>query len=65
MGDDGARSNPRAKVEFARLAELHGRLVAKASMNPRQPRPAPPKASTVLGTVTRVVGQAGRPNASV
>jgi hypothetical protein len=57
----GALSNPRAKVELVRLAELHGRLVAKASMNPRQPRPAPPKASPVLGTVTRVVGQAGRP----
>lgn len=59
--DNGARSNPQAKVELARLAQLHGRLVAKAAADPRPPRAAPPKASPVLETVTRVLEQAGRP----
>ena len=30
MDLNGARSNPQAKVELFRLAELHGRLVAKS-----------------------------------
>jgi hypothetical protein len=58
---NGARSNPRVKVELTRLAGLHGRLVAKTSMNPRQPRSVPPKVSPVLETVTRVLKQADRP----
>ena len=50
-----------AKVELTRLAQLHGRLVAKAVADPRPPRSAPPKARPVLETVTRVLEQAGRP----
>jgi hypothetical protein len=61
MEHNGARSNPQAKVELARLAELRGRLVAKAAANPRQPRSAPAKTSPVLETITRVLEQADRP----
>jgi len=49
------------KVELLRLAELHGRLVAKAAMDPRRPHSAPRKPSPVLETVTRVLEQADRP----
>ena len=61
MEDNGARSNPQAKVEFSRLAELHGRLLAKAAVNPMLPRSAAPRLSPVLETVTRVLEEAGRP----
>lgn len=61
MYHSGARSNPRAKLELSRLAELHARLVAKAVANPSQPRSAPPKPNPVLETVTRVLEQADRP----
>src|SRR5712691_10230820 len=61
MEGNGARSNPRAKVELARLAELYGRLLAKAAVNPILPRSAPPRLSPVLETVTRVLEEAGRP----
>lgn len=57
----GARSNPQVRVELSRLAELHGRLVAKAAANPELPRSAPLKLSPVLETVTRVLKEAGRP----
>jgi hypothetical protein len=58
---NGALSNPRAKVELARVTELHSRLLPMALMNPMQPRSTPPKASPVLKTVTRVLGEATRP----
>jgi hypothetical protein len=58
---NGARSNPQAKVELSRLAELHARLVAKAMTNPLAPRSAPPRRSPVLETITRVLEQAERP----
>jgi hypothetical protein len=61
MEDNGARSNPQAKVELSRLAELHGRLLAKAAVNLILPRSAPPRLSPVLETVTRVLEEAGRP----
>ena len=58
---NGARSNPRLRVELTRLRELHSRLLANAAKNPRQPRPAPAKRSPVLATVTRVLERADRP----
>jgi hypothetical protein len=61
MEDNGARSNPQAKVELARVAELCGRLLAKAAESPVLPRSAPPKLAPVLETVTRVLEQADRP----
>jgi hypothetical protein len=61
MEDNGARSNPQAKVELARLAELRLRLLHRAAMDPKQPRPLPPKVSPVLETVTGVLERAGRP----
>ena len=61
MEDNGARSNPHAKVELARLADRHSRLVAKALTNPVLPRCAPTKATPVLETLTRVLEEAGRP----
>src|SRR5713226_3929868 len=61
MEDNGARSNPQARVELARIAELCGRLLAKAAKSPALPRSAPPKLPPVLETVTRVLEQADRP----
>ena len=61
MEDTGARSNPQAKVELARVAELRGRLLAKAAESPVLPRSAPPKLAPVLETITRVLEQADRP----
>jgi hypothetical protein len=61
MEENGARSNPQAKVELARIAELCGRLLAKAAESPVLPRSAPPKLTPVLETVTRVLEQADRP----
>jgi hypothetical protein len=61
MEDNGARSNPQAKVELSRLAELHSRLVAKALTNPVVPRRVPAKPSPVLERVTRVLEEANRP----
>ncbi len=61
MEDNGARSNPQARVELARLGELHGRLLRKAAVNPTQPRPVPLRASPVLETVARVLERSGRP----
>jgi hypothetical protein len=61
MEHNGARSNPQAKVELTRLADIHSRLLTKAATNPRQPRSAPRKLSPVLETVTRVLEEAGRP----
>jgi hypothetical protein len=61
MEDNGALSNPQARVELVRLAALCGQLRDKAAQNPRSPRSAPVKASPVLGTVTRVLEDAGRP----
>jgi hypothetical protein len=60
---NGARSNPFAndKNRLARLGELHRRLLDKAATAPRQPRPAPPKASPVLETVTLVLKRADGP----
>jgi hypothetical protein len=61
MEDNGARSNPQAKVELSQLVELHVRLVARAALNPILPRVAPSRLSPVLGTVTRVLEEADRP----
>ena len=59
--DSGARSNPRAEVELSRLGVLHGELLRRASVNPREPRPIPTKVSPVLETVTMVLELAGKP----
>src|SRR5450759_5165648 len=58
---NGARSNPRAGVELSRLGALHDELLRRASVNPREPRPVPAKASPVLETVTMVLKRAGKP----
>src|SRR5664279_5668558 len=58
---NGARSNPRAGVELSRLGTLHDELLRRASINPREPRPAPAKVSPVLETVTLVLELAGEP----
>ena len=60
MEDNGARSNPQAQVELARLNELKGRLLEKAATNPAPPRSVPARMSPVLATVTRVLEQADR-----
>src|SRR5581483_2428495 len=44
-----------------RLNELQRQLLDKASESPRKPRPAPPKPSPVLETVTLVLEREGRP----
>jgi hypothetical protein len=56
-----ARSNPRLEVELARLGALHDELLRKSLVNPREPRPAPAKASPVLETVTLVLERSERP----
>jgi hypothetical protein len=63
MEDNGARSNPFTsdKNQLAQLGGLHRQLLHKAATSPRQPRPAPPKASRVLETVTLVLKRAGGP----
>ena len=61
MEDNGARSNPRLRVELGRLSELHGRLLREAATDPKRPRSAPPKVSPVLETVTLVLDRADRP----
>ena len=58
---NGARSNPQAGVELVRLGALHDELLRKASVDPREPRPAPAKVSPVLETVTLVLERAGEP----
>src|SRR5664279_6088046 len=58
---NGARSNPRAGVELSRLGTLHDELLRRASINPREPRPAPAKVSPILETVTLVLERAGKP----
>ena len=58
---NGARSNPRAAVELSRIGALHDELLRRASVDPREPRPAPAKVSPVLETVTLVLEQAGDP----
>ena len=58
---NGARSNPRAGVELVRLGALHDELLRRASVEPREPRPAPAKVSPVLETVIRVLERAGKP----
>ena len=58
---NGARSNPRVGVELGRLGALYGDLLLRSEADPRQPRPAPAKASPVLETVTRVLKLAERP----
>jgi len=42
------------------LGELHGQLLRKAAVNPRQLRPAPRRASPVLEAVTLALEQADR-----
>ena len=58
---NGARSNPRAGVELSRVGALHDELLRRALVNPREPRPAPPKVSPVLETVTLVLKLAEEP----
>ena len=59
---NGARSNPRLRLELRRLGALHERLLLKAVLQPREPRPTLPAAPQVLATVTRVLEQADRPS---
>jgi len=58
---NGARSNPRVGVELSRLGALHGELLRRASVDPREPRPVPAKVSPVRATVTLVLELAGEP----
>ena len=58
---NGARSNPQAGVELARLGALHDELLRKALVDPREPRPVPARVSPVLETVTLVLERAGEP----
>lgn len=58
---NGARSNPRLQVQLSRVSTIHGRLLAAASARPLEPRPAPPRRSPVLETVTLVLQGAGQP----
>jgi hypothetical protein len=58
---NGARSNPRAGAELSRVGALHDELLCRASVNPREPRPAPTKESPVLKTVTMVLERAAEP----
>jgi hypothetical protein len=59
---NGARSNPRLGVELSRLGALHDELLHRASVDPREPRPAPAKARpSVLETVTLALERAGKP----
>ena len=58
---NGARSNPQVGVELSRLGALHDELLHRASVDPREPRPAPAKVSPVLETVTLVLELAGKP----
>ncbi len=61
MEDNGARSNPQARVELARLADLCCRLRREAAQNPRRPRSAPLRVSPVLEMVVLVLERADRP----
>jgi hypothetical protein len=61
MEHNGALSNPQARVELSRLADLSDRLRAQARLAPRSPRLALAKASPVLDTVTRVLERSTRP----
>jgi hypothetical protein len=56
---NGAPSNPQARLELARLADLCGQLRDSAGRNPRSPRSVPGRPSPVLETVTRVLEDAG------
>ena len=60
---NGARSNPisRDKDLLRRLSQLHHCLLDRAESSPRQPRPAPPKATPVLETITLVLELAAQP----
>ena len=59
---NGARSNPQAGVELSRVGALHDELLHRASVDPREPRPAPAKARpSVLETVTLALERAGKP----
>jgi hypothetical protein len=58
---NGACSNPRVQLELPRLGGLKEGLVRTAATLPRQLRPALPRPSPVLETVTVVLERAGRP----
>ena len=58
---NGALSNPRVAVDLVRLGALHDELLAKALVNPREPRSTPAKVSPVLETVTLVLDSAEEP----
>ena len=58
---NGARSNPRLQVQLSRLSAIHERLLATAAAGPLEPRPAPPRPSPVLETITLVLARAGQP----
>lgn len=61
MEDNGALSNPRARVEFDRLVDLCSRLRQEAADNPRRPRAVPPRLSPVLKLVSLVLERADGP----
>ena len=58
---NGARLNPRLQLELPRLRELHGQLLAQTAIHPRSARPASPRTSPVLDTVTTVLGLTREP----
>src|SRR5450759_2340327 len=58
---NGARSNPRVGVELPRLGALHDELLRRASVDPREPRPAQRRPARVLATIARVLDKANCP----
>lgn len=58
---NGAFSNPRLQLELPRLREVHDPLLAQTASRPRSVRPAPPRTSPVLETITTVLASTRRP----
>jgi hypothetical protein len=58
---NGALSNPQLAVEFGRLCSLHDDLLLRATVDPRQPRPAPIVASSILKSVSLLLERSERP----
>ena len=58
---NGARSNPRLQLELRRFSVIHEKLVARATVSPREPCSVSPGPPQVLTAVLRVLAAADRP----